>query len=260
MEHTFVICAYKESDYLEQCIQSLKLQSYPSKIILSTSTPNKLISDLCKKYEIPFFINEGKSGLAEDWNFAYKLASTPLITLAHQDDVYEKKYTEKIVEAWRMSNNALILFSDYFEYRDTKKIKDNKNLKIKRLMLSPLKCKKLQASVFVRRRILSLGNPICCPSVTYVAKNLPQKIFESGMGSNSDWEAWEKISRIKGKFVYIPEYLMSHRIHEASTTSEIIGEHRRQKEDLEIFRKFWPEFIAKMICKVYSNSEKSNDL
>ena len=40
--HTFAICAYKESKYLEECIRSLKKQTVETNIILVTSTPNSL--------------------------------------------------------------------------------------------------------------------------------------------------------------------------------------------------------------------------
>ena len=57
--HTFVICAYKESEYLEECILSLKNQTIESTIIMETSTPNDYIVDLAKKYEIPLYTNPG---------------------------------------------------------------------------------------------------------------------------------------------------------------------------------------------------------
>ena len=52
MKHTFVICAYKESKFLEECIISLKKQSINSEIFIATSTPNKYIEDIAKKYGI----------------------------------------------------------------------------------------------------------------------------------------------------------------------------------------------------------------
>ena len=51
---------------------------------------------------------------------------------------------------------------------------------------------------------------------------------------------------------------MGHRVHEGSTTTEIIGMNLRTIEDLEMLKKFWPEKIAKIINKVYKNAEKSN--
>ena len=52
-KHTFVICAYKESPFLEECILSLKKQKLTSNIIMITSTPNSFISELAEKYHIP---------------------------------------------------------------------------------------------------------------------------------------------------------------------------------------------------------------
>ena len=53
--HTFIICAYKESQYLEECIKSVKKQTVKSNVILSTSTPNKYIEQLSQKYNIKMF-------------------------------------------------------------------------------------------------------------------------------------------------------------------------------------------------------------
>ena len=58
-KHTFVICAYKESAYLEECILSLKQQTVKSNIIMITSTPNDYIRTLAEKHEIPLKVNEG---------------------------------------------------------------------------------------------------------------------------------------------------------------------------------------------------------
>ena len=48
MNHTFAICAYKESAYLEKCIKSLKNQTIKSNIILVTSTPNDFLEEISK--------------------------------------------------------------------------------------------------------------------------------------------------------------------------------------------------------------------
>lgn len=58
-EHTFVICAYGKSQYLEACIRSVKRQSVASKVLLVTSTPCSYIEDLCRKYGITCLVNKG---------------------------------------------------------------------------------------------------------------------------------------------------------------------------------------------------------
>ena len=40
---------------------------------------------------------------------------------------------------------------------------------------------------------------------------------------------------------------MKHRLHEQSTTAELLEVNGRQAEDLYMFRKFWPDRIARMI-------------
>ena len=88
---------------------------------------------------------------------------------------------------------------------------------------------------------------------------MPVPVFEIKYKSNVDWQTWERISKFKGEFVYLPEILMYHRIHEESTTSELIGESIRWKEDYEMFCRFWPKVVAKNLVKIYKKSEKFND-
>lgn len=260
MKHVFAVCAYKESPFLEECIKSLKNQSVASKIILCTSTPNEYIQEICNRYKIPFFVNEGESGITQDWNFAYAHADCDLVTIAHQDDIYDKHYVEYMTRMVGNSKRPIIFFTDYAELREGKKVYKNRLLNVKRLMLLPLNIKLFHSSKFVRRRILSLGSPICCPSVTYVKKNCPPRVFEDGFRSDEDWQAWEMLSKRKGSFVYCNKILTYHRIHEESATTKILADNERHKEDYIMFQKFWPKVIAKILTKVYGTSEKSNEL
>lgn len=259
-KHIFAICAYKESPYLEECIVSLKNQTVETNVILATSTPNDYITNLCKKYNISMFVNRGEAGITQDWNFAYKRADAEYVTIAHQDDVYHKKYVEILLKEMEKAKKPIIFFTDYCEIREGKTVHDNRLLKIKRIMLFPLRFKIMQRSRFIRRRILSLGSSICCPSVTFAKKNCPEEIFQHGFRASEDWQAWERLSRLKGSFVYSTMPLTYHRIHEESETSKILADNARMKEDFIMFRKFWPVPVARILTKFYSSSEKSNDL
>lgn len=258
--HTFVVCAYKESPFLEECVRSLLEQEVFSRIVIATSTPNDYIKNIADKYALQLFINDGEAGLAGDWNFAVSCAETPLVTLAHQDDRYAKSYSKAVIESFQKCRHPLIMFTDYYELRGTNLVKDNRLLRIKRLLLSPLKKEKFWNNKFVRRRILSLGSAICCPSVTLVKENLELPVFENNMKSNIDWQAWEKLSWLDGEFAYVSKPLMAHRIHEESTTSELIAEDGRKEEDLYMFCKFWPKWMARLIETFYGQGEKSNTL
>ena len=237
-DHTFVVLAYQTSPFLEECICSLEGQSVRNKIYIATSTPNEHITRLAEKYQLPVFINHGEKGIAGDWNFACSCVKTKLFTLAHQDDRYEKDYVKSVLEVLNVCKHPLIAFSDYHEIREGQVVTNSTLLKVKRLMLSPLKLKILWGNRFIRRRILSLGNAICCPSVTFVRDNLTSPLFFNNMKSNIDWQTWEQISRMKGEFAYIATAQMQHRIHKESTTSELLEVNGREIEDLYMFCKF----------------------
>lgn len=259
-DHTWSICAYGESLYLEDAIRSVLSQTLKSNVIMITATPNAHIYTLAEKYNISLFINEGEKGIANDWNFAYQKADTKLVTLCHQDDIYEKNYIKNMLLRINRKKKTLIAFSDYGELRNERTVVKNKLLTVKRILLFPLRFSFFQQSIWIRRRSLSLGNCICCPAVTYVKENLPERIFFEKYKSNVDWQTWEQLSKKTGSFVYVPHILMFHRIHEESTTTEIIGESLRTKEDYEMFQKFWPKWIAKKISKMYQSSEESNQV
>lgn len=260
MDHTFVICAYKESAFLEECIRSLKAQTMQSKIIAVTHTPSAFLDEMMAKYEIPLIVNHGEGGITQDWNFGLKQITTRFATVAHQDDVYEPDYLKTLLPLLRKAKKPIIAFSEYAEIRSGVKTTDVKMLKIKRFMLWPLRFRIFWPSRFVRRRILSMGDPICCPAVTFDLERVERPIFENNFRCAEDWEAWEKLSRLKGSFIYIAKPLVCHRIYEESTTSEVIKEGGRIEENYIMFRKFWPAPIARFINKFYTKSEDSNNL
>lgn len=253
--HTWVICAYGESAYLETCILSLKAQTLMSQIICYSSTPLDSIKELCAKYDVPFYTKEG-GGIGKDWNNALSFVDTKYATIAHQDDYYETSYAEKVLARLSQKEDSLIAFSDYFEEKNGSRIPANTNLKIKTLMLKTLSI--FPASRFWRDRVLAFGNPICCPSVTYNLEKLKDFHFDEEMRVSLDWYAWYQISKYKGRFTYIPEKIMCHRIHEESETTKTISDNTRTKEDLYMYGLFWPQWIAKMLNRYYVKSQETN--
>lgn len=256
-EHTFVICAYKESPYLEECVQSLLKQTVTSKIIIYTSTPNQAIQYIADKYSLEVFTKKGGS-IGKDWNNARSFVETKYMTIAHQDDLYEPKYLENIISSFESHKDTLIVFSDYGELTEQGYRLNSTNLKIKRLMLNTM----MIAPKFRnwRRFILGFGNPICCPAVSYNLDLLNDFQFNEQMKVSLDWYAWYDIANRKGRFQFIPEILMFHRIHEESETTNMIEDHTRTREDLEMYELFWPKPIAKLINNFYKNSQNSNKM
>ena len=257
--HTFVVLAYKESPYLEECIKSVTKQSIKTNVVIATSTPNEYISKIAKKYKLEILVNHGKTGIGYDFDFAIECGKTKLVTVSHQDDIYDYDYAKMIIDAYKKQPKSIILFPNYYEIRKEGKVEKNLNLNIKRVLLFPLRMHTISNLKFIKRSALRFGDGICCPAVTFVKENIPKTVFSCDLKCNVDWNAWEKLSKEKGYFYYINKTLMGHRIYDESTTSEIIKDNKRTEEDLYVLCKFWPRPLAKMIAKVYANSERSNN-
>ena len=268
INHTFVICAYKESPYIEECIKSLKNQSVQSMILLATSTPCSYLDKICKQYDIKYCVRDGKSNIADDWNYAYSQAQTPYVTIAHQDDLYHAEYAKQVIKNMEQYNKTLIACTDYSEIKGGVYSIGGINLYIKRFLLVPLRNDKKNDKKWRKRFVIRFGNAICCPSVTYNKQLIDNLIKDQGRDnlfrkhfrSNLDWEVWEWLSTNPGRFTFIPKVLMSHRIHEGSETTATIRDNERSHEDYEMFCRFWPSWVAKLITGAYANSEKGNEL
>lgn len=254
--HTFVVCAYGESAFLEDCVKSLKEQTSKSDIIIATSTPNETISRVADRYGIRVEVNTGEAGITGDWNFGLSLCNTPFVTIAHQDDIYEPTYAECVLKRAKSKKRPLLIFTDYYEIKNGTRIDDSSVLKIKRLMNTGFRM--FPSWKFARRRVLSLGNSICCPAVTYSREAITDFKFDASFRFACDWDAWERIGRKKGAFLYVPSPLMGHRIHEESETSRIMADGIRKKEEYTMFRRFWCKWIAKKLTGTYAKGAENN--
>lgn len=255
--HSFAILSYKDSVYIEALIASLFAQTIKSEIIISTSTPTDKTYEIAKKNNIKVFVNpESGKGIGADWNFAFSAAETEYVTLAHQDDIYEPLYTEKTIAALARAKNPILAYTKYYEIRPEGVVTNNRLLRIKSLMNKPIGV--FPKSRFVRNRVLSMGCPISCPSVTYNKKRFPDFKFITDMKTDLDWDAWYSLSNEMGEFVYIRDYLVGHRVHIGSETTNGIGSGARSAEDLIMYKRYWPDGIARFLHRQYEKGLKSN--
>lgn len=257
-EHIFVIPAYKDSPFLEDCILSLSNQTLKSSIIITTATPSDYVDGIAKKFQLPYYVNTDKPSISDDWNFALSKANAKLVTIAHQDDIYENTYLERVVEAIKMRKNVLIVFTDYDEIANEAPIKFSLNLFVKRMLLSPFIFSKSIGNKFFKKAVLSLGDPICCPSVTINKQLLPQFKFSDEFACALDWMAWLELAKLDGHFLYINEKLLKHRIHKGSETTNQIMNGRRLQEEEQILQSIWGKNFGKLISKIYSFGQKGN--
>lgn len=258
-DHSFALIAFNDSPYLSDCLESLKKQSIQSTIYISTSTPSEHINAIAKKNKVKVFVTQSGMGIAHDWNFALQQAKTKYVTLAHQDDLYRPMYTENCIQAVEKYKDTLMCFTGYTEIINGKNRSGTLLLQVKSfILLFLMPFKKNLRRKFWKHKLLSVGCPIPAPSVMYDCENLTDFQFSDEFLINIDWDAWYRMAKMKGRFIYVNQPLLKHRIHLDSATTQGLQNNARQNEDLKMFKRFWPIFIAKILAKIYAVSYNSN--
>ena len=257
--HTFAVCAYRDSPYLETCIRSLKRQTVPTDIIVCTSTPSPYVEEMAGKYGLPYFVREGESDIQADWNFACEMAASRLGTIAHQDDYYHRDYAKHVQECWEKYADATVFCTDCAIIKNGRAQKPGMFLLIKKLLRAPLRLHKLAHWRVVKRAALMCGNPVICPSCTYDKKALGVPIFDSPCKFALDWDTLWRLAGLPGRFVCVEKPLIGYRIHEGATTKAFIQNHHRSEEEYSMYRKIWPEPIARLWMFFYQKAYASYD-
>ena len=242
--HSFVILAYNESDDLEECIKSIKKQSVKSNILIATSTKNDYIVELASQYGLGVMVNEEKSNKGNDYNFALEAVNTDLVTIVHQDDLYDRNYAKEIINSYKKNKDVSILFTDYYEIVGDKKLKKSKELFKKRFFIWPLKYRFFNKSKYFKRLSLKYHKAICTSSVTFVKKNIPRNLFPTDLIYNNDWSGLEKLSLDDKRFVLVPKKLVGYRKDDIKERNDI-----QLKEDILMYKKFWNNYLVDWMFK-----------
>jgi len=262
MDHTFAIPVYLAAPNLAALVESLRVQAGdPSEILLATSTPSAELEAFARRHALALHINPVRIDIAADWNFAMSAVQTQFVTLAHQDDCFASSYVARLSGALRCHPNGVFAFCDYSEHTPLGARPTNINLRIKRA---------LGQRAFGRRdciadtrdkvRLLSLGNPICCPSVMFNRSLLADFHFPGGFQTNLDWMAWLELARRPGGFVYVRERLVSKGVHAGSETTASIANRAREREDRAVFDTLWPRPVAAALGSLYRLGYRANRL
>jgi glycosyltransferase involved in cell wall biosynthesis len=254
-EHSFVVPAYGHSPHLEQCLESLRAQSSPSQVVLSTSTPFPELQAIASRYDARLLVHGPNAGIGHDWNQALAAARTPWVTLAHQDDVYLPEFTARTMALARATPDAVLVCTDYAELLDDGGTRRNSAmLGIKRLLLELgfLGASSIRTRV-AKQRLLRFGCPIPCPSVTLRIDRTALR-FREDLKVNLDWDAWLRLAAGEGAFAYSREVSMLHRIHAGSETSAGIRGGVRAQEDRMMFETLWPAPVARLLARAYAYS------
>jgi hypothetical protein len=251
---------YRAAPNLSALVESLRAQTRGgSAILLASSTPSAELDAFAKRHTLPLHLNAKRVDIATDWNFALGVAQTAFVTLSHQDDLFAPTYVDQLASALRRHPDALFAFCDYSEHTPGGPRPININLRIKRaLRQRAFGARECITEPRDKVRLLSLGNPICCPSVMLNRAKLTAFRFPDGFQTNLDWMAWLELARRPGGFVYVRERLVSKGVHSGSETTTTIANRAREREDRALFDAFWPRPVAAALAAIYKLGYRAN--
>lgn len=250
MRHAFVVPCYGAVPYLDACLDSLRGQvGARSEILLATSTPSAEIAAVAQRHGVAVITNPERTGIAGDWNFALRATTADLVTLAHQDDVYDPHYAQAVRDRFACRPHAVMAFAA--------PAGEDRNALVKRLLCRLALFGSGQdelVSLARKRALLRFGNPVCCPSVTVNRSAVPGFAFPVGMASNLDWAAWTDLATAQGSFLYLSSPLVAQRIHGGTTTNATLVSGARQREDRLMFERLWGPRVGRCLAWLYQLS------
>jgi glycosyltransferase involved in cell wall biosynthesis len=250
--HGFVVPVYGAAPWLGRCLDSIQGQSVESRAVVTTSTPSAELASLCASRRLPLFVNPVARGIAADWNFSLSHGTGEWVTIAHQDDWYEREYVDACLGAVSSVPQATMIFTAATEIL-VESGRTAFNTVVKRAMCAAAFLGQRSIHSTARKRLLlSFGNPIPCASVMINRRLRPAFEFPEGWRSNLDWRAWLALADAPGSFVYVPRPLVHRSLHtNAATTRDLDA---RAREDALMFRELWPRPIASALNGVYAAS------
>lgn len=110
------IPAYKRTDYLQRCLESIARQTFQDfEVVITDDSPDDSVQDLCRAFpELPirYFRNQPALGTPANWNKGLSLAEGEWIKLMHDDDWFREDFSlQDFVRATDL--NTPFIFSGY---------------------------------------------------------------------------------------------------------------------------------------------------
>ncbi len=166
MEPKVSICipTYKQTKYLQLCLDSVSEQSFTDyEVIITDDTPDDTVKNFVSHYQIQnlhYFKNPVSLGSPGNWNTALSKAKGKYIKVLHHDDYFlNKKSLSEFVDVAE-KNKCSFVFSNTEVWHvsdDTRRIAQPNHVQLQRLYQDPL--------------FLFFRNKIGSPSATFFARN-----------------------------------------------------------------------------------------
>lgn len=227
------IPVYNGEKYLRFCLDSVIAQTFLNiEIIIVDDDSSDDSREIIKEYalkdaRIRMFFNEVNSGLVSNWNRCLEYSTGTWIKYVFQDDVLNLNCIERMMQ-FSSDDNPIIVCNRNFLIEDSASpdLKSYFNKRVATLLnimtakkgvkISPAQISKLAVK---KISVNFIGEPTC----VLFRRDIVDKVgyFDPCLVQICDLEYWLRIATAFG-LLFIPEKLVSFRVHDKSTTSKNI--------------------------------------
>lgn len=236
--------SYNQAAYLEQTIQSVISQNYPSieYIIMDGGSTDGSV-DIIKKYasHISYWMSEKDKGQSEAINKGLKLATGDIVCWLNSDDLFEPNTLNTVAQFFNENTDAKFVYGDGIVFHESGKIR-----------------KQYYKPGKIDKAILSRCDPLQQPS-TFWRREIHDEIgfVDEALYFTMDWDFFMRIAQ-KYEMHYLPVSFSRYRIHESHKTG--VGGGGRSKEILLFVEKYGSEAWVDIFQRLYPLAEEIRQL
>jgi glycosyltransferase involved in cell wall biosynthesis len=230
---TVIIPCWNGERHLADTIRSWLIQSHGDfdLILLDDASEDRSVA-IAREVagdSIQIVQNEESKGLASNWNHAFSLAETDYVCLAHQDDLYDPRYLQTMLDHLEEYPSAGLI---HCQARTINEDGTVFHSPIERFKLRFWEHMKNMDRGNVYRRLFH-GNFICCPSIVY-RRQVHSRVrgFDTSLSFCSDWDYSFRVLLAGMDIAAVPETLISYRRHRSNATRNHVASLNRYKEEM----------------------------
>ncbi len=234
---TVVIPVFNGARFLRRTIESLLAQTHGNFTIVvldDVSTDDSVeIARSFRDERLSVVRNDQRRGLSGNWNAAFALTTTPLLVIAHQDDLYDPRHLEAAAQLLETHPRAFIAHTRATYIDENDRPVNNAASRYKDRFWPA--DEPYERSPEKELRMLQQGNYIICPSVMYRMSAVADiGRFDERYHFVPDWDYWFRGLAKGFTVVGTHERLLRWRRHEQSATKQEEMTLRRYDEELEL--------------------------
>jgi len=232
---TVIITTYNRANLLEQSLKSLADQTFLDfEVIIVDNFSTDHTFEIVKKFsdlDIKFYKFKNAGIISASRNFAISKSLGEWIAFLDSDDLWSSNKLEKCFD---VTNKKVSLI-----YHGMTILRNDE-------VFGKIKTRELSNPIF--EDLLIKGNTLAFSSVV-VKRSIIEEIngfnCSEHMINTSDYNAWLKIAKLKGEFIYLPENLGSYRIHDNN-----LSNHKFYFPAMAAVQEFFPMISVKKQNKI----------